>query len=220
MTSVYVIQAGDGPAIISRAQARAAGLDRYFTGQTCRRGHIAERRVSNCACIPCEAARGLAWRAANPEKSAAIYAKHKAANRETIQKQRAAYRAANAEKLRADNAARRALDPEKNRASKLRYRLAYPEKRANLERNRRARLRAAEGFHTDEDIARIYEAQKGRCACCQSKISRRAPVDHIHPLARGGSNWPKNLQILCKPCNSSKKDKDPLEFMQSLGLLL
>jgi 5-methylcytosine-specific restriction endonuclease McrA len=220
MSSVYVLQAEDGPAIISRAQARAAGLDRYFTAQTCRRGHIAERRVSNYACIPCEAARGLAWHAANPEKVSASEAKYKATNREAIQKRRAAYRAANAERLRADRSAQRQRDPEKNRKEMREYRLSNPEKRANLERNRRARLRAAEGFHTDEDIARIYEAQKGRCACCQSKVNRRAPVDHIHPLARGGSNWPKNLQILCKPCNSSKKDKDPLEFMQSLGLLL
>jgi hypothetical protein len=29
-----------------------------------------------------------------------------------------------------------------------------------------------------------------------------------------------NLQLLCAPCNLSKRAKDPIEFNQSLGLLL
>lgn len=28
--------------------------------------------------------------------------------------------------------------------------------------------------------------------------------DHITPLARGGTNDPANIQILCRPCNSRK----------------
>jgi hypothetical protein len=31
-------------------------------------------------------------------------------------------------------------------------------------------------------------------------------VDHIRPIARGGTNKTKNLQLLCGFCNSSKKD--------------
>jgi len=33
-------------------------------------------------------------------------------------------------------------------------------------------------------------------------------ADHIHPLARGGSA-DDVLQTLCRPCNSSKKDRMP-----------
>jgi hypothetical protein len=31
--------------IISRKEAKAAGLTRYFTGKPCKRGHVVERRV-------------------------------------------------------------------------------------------------------------------------------------------------------------------------------
>jgi len=39
--------------IISREQALAQGLTRYFTGEPCSRGHIAERQTSNTLCHEC-----------------------------------------------------------------------------------------------------------------------------------------------------------------------
>jgi hypothetical protein len=42
----------DKPQEIRRAAA-AAGQKRYYTGQACRQGHLAERFVSNGACIEC-----------------------------------------------------------------------------------------------------------------------------------------------------------------------
>jgi len=41
------------PEIISRADAKAAGLKRYFTGKPCPRGHIAERYVNSKGCREC-----------------------------------------------------------------------------------------------------------------------------------------------------------------------
>jgi hypothetical protein len=73
---------------VSRKEAQAQGLSKYFTGEACRRGHIAERYVAG-ACCECVSARkkeiyqerreevlaymkvqGAAYRAANPEKRA------------------------------------------------------------------------------------------------------------------------------------------------------
>ena len=41
------------PTRITRIAAADAGLNRFFTGLPCKRGHIAERQVSNGGCILC-----------------------------------------------------------------------------------------------------------------------------------------------------------------------
>jgi hypothetical protein len=42
----------DYPAILSREEAKALGLERYFTGKPCRNGHIAERSMRG-VCLEC-----------------------------------------------------------------------------------------------------------------------------------------------------------------------
>jgi len=42
------------------------------------------------------------------------------------------------------------------------------------------------------------------CTCCEEKDISKLEIDHIVPLARGGSNDETNLQVLCARCNSSK----------------
>ncbi|MFZ1365737.1 MAG: HNH endonuclease signature motif containing protein, partial [Brachymonas denitrificans] len=82
------------------------------------------------------------------------------------------------------------------------------------------RKQAAGGTHTAEDVADLFRLQRGKCACCRTSIKRCYHVDHIEPLARGGSNDRTNLQLLCPTCNTRKSAKHPIEFMQSRGLLL
>lgn len=41
------------PEIVTRAEAKARGLKRYFTGRPCKRGHICERYVNECICLHC-----------------------------------------------------------------------------------------------------------------------------------------------------------------------
>lgn len=38
---------------ISRAEAKARGLKRYFTGIPCKHGHVEERNASDSACVEC-----------------------------------------------------------------------------------------------------------------------------------------------------------------------
>ena len=87
-------------------------------------------------------------------------------------------------------------------------------------RNRRAAKRKSEGHHTAADIARIMEQQRGRCAYCPRSIRKSRHVDHIKPLSKGGSNWPRNIQLTCGPCNLKKNAKDPIEFARSIGKLI
>jgi 5-methylcytosine-specific restriction endonuclease McrA len=82
-------------------------------------------------------------------------------------------------------------------------------------------MRGSEGSHTAADIAEILKAQGGRCAYCRTSLNRaKKHVDHIVPLALGGSNGRANLQIACAACNQSKSARDPVTFAQSIGLLL
>lgn len=69
-------------------------------------------------------------------------------------------------------------------------------------------------------IPRIGALQNWRCAICRTSIKSAYEIDHIEPIARGGKHEPRNLQLLCKPCNGRKSAKDPIRHMQELGRLL
>lgn len=97
-----------------------------------------------------------------------------------------------------------------NRA--LKWAKSNPDKANLYSRNRRARLKKSEGFHTLDDIKRIYENQKGKCNYCGKELLSKYHVDHRMPLMLGGSNFPDNLQILCSTCNLKKHAAHPDEF--------
>jgi LmbE family N-acetylglucosaminyl deacetylase len=48
----------------------------------------------------------------------------------------------------------------------------------------------------------IWQRDGGRCVECSS--NRNLEYDHIIPLAMGGSNTMRNLQLLCEVCNGRK----------------
>jgi YHS domain-containing protein len=50
------------PDIISRKSARAAGQTFYFTGQPCKRGHVAKRYSHNANCVVCVRLIGAQWK--------------------------------------------------------------------------------------------------------------------------------------------------------------
>lgn len=54
--------------IISRKEAKAFGLKRYFTGKPCKHGHTEERRVHDGACCECQRNAYRVYAAENAEK--------------------------------------------------------------------------------------------------------------------------------------------------------
>jgi 5-methylcytosine-specific restriction endonuclease McrA len=50
---------------------------------------------------------------------------------------------------------------------------------------------------TGDDIKALLISQGGLCNACKCDISTSYHVDHVIALARGGTNWPDNLQLLC-----------------------
>lgn len=83
-------------------------------------------------------------------------------------------------------------------------------------RVRRERIFAQGGSYTKEDIALLYEVQKGICIYCEEALDGKYEIDHKIPVARGGSSWPENLQLLCRPCNRRKSDFTHEEYEERL----
>jgi 5-methylcytosine-specific restriction endonuclease McrA len=54
----------------------------------------------------------------------------------------------------------------------------------------------------DDVKTAVWRRDEGRCARCGSAESLE--FDHVIPLAMGGSNTARNLQLLCEPCNRQK----------------
>ena len=59
---------------------------------------------------------------------------------------------------------------------------------------------------TPEELMSLEERQYDRCALCGTYLSKniKPQVDHILPVALGGTNEPANLQLLCQICNLGK----------------
>ena len=65
---------------------------------------------------------------------------------------------------------------------------------------------------------RVLAKSGARCvACGVSSLERAIEVDHIVPRSKGGSDELSNLQALCYKCNSQKRDRDDLDFLQEIN---
>jgi HNH endonuclease len=49
---------------------------------------------------------------------------------------------------------------------------------------------------------RVWRRDEGRCVNCGSQVNLE--FDHVIPLAMGGSNTERNIQLLCERCNRAK----------------
>lgn len=61
----------------------------------------------------------------------------------------------------------------------------------------------------------VLARSKGVCVGCGAKSSEaRLHVDHIMPRSRNGRTILENLQALCGPCNTAKRDRDETDFVK------
>lgn len=51
----------------------------------------------------------------------------------------------------------------------------------------------------------VWRRDQGQCARCSSRLNLE--YDHIIPVAEGGSNTVRNIELLCEKCNRSKGKK-------------
>lgn len=174
----------------SRGEARTQNAKHYFTGLSCERGHVTARLTSHGRCVEC-----------GKEDDRRRYAK----KRDAILAYRAELYLRQAEEMR-----QRTRDWRKNN----------PDKAREQWRNRKAAKRHAEGKHSADDVKMLATWQRHKCAWCAARIKSGFHVDHIVPISKGGTNWPRNLQLLCAPCNQRKHARDPIVFARVEGRLL
>lgn len=216
--------------IISRKSARERGLTRYFTGMPCRAGHVAVRNVAEGKCDEC---RKLSWEKVRRRKGKKPF-------KPALAKRLAAEAG---ERFYSDGSTcpnghtgmrwtyngacvSCAKAASKKRCKSVGYAYArnwiknHPERARASIRATKAKRRGASGRYTEQDIARRLEQQRSKCAWCRTSISKKFHIDHIIPIALGGTNDPKNLQLLCVSCNCRKCAKHPLDFARQEGRLL
>lgn len=214
----------------TRSEAKETGSKWYFTGNPCPHGHVAPRMTTSGGCRTCAYARTAAYLSKKWEESSEWRIEKVAKERERRK------RPENIEHEREKSARRarekRLADPEYAEETRRRCRTYCAEvrkfdevaklKKITHHRTRRARKAGSEGHHTNDEISDLLAKQKYKCAECGVSVRKKGQrhVDHVMPLALGGSNWISNLQILCPTCNMSKGAKHPLDWAKSKGRLV
>lgn len=200
--------------LISRQEAIALGLKRYFSGIECINKHTCERYVSTKTCVQCLYARKRTdkGRINELKRRRAAYARDPS----KIDARNKAYAKANKEKRHEINKRYVNKNKEKIKEHKRAYAKRNPEILRGYFRRRHARLKGAQGSHTVEEIQAILVAQNFKCnnPYCREDLALERQLDHIvsltpaDPSQAPGANSADNLQWLCRTCNASKGNKD------------
>jgi len=56
------------------------------------------------------------------------------------------------------------------------------------------------------------------CPYCGGNLGAEPHADHIHPVAKGGLSTPRNMVMVCSPCNGAKRDLTLNQFISSRRL--
>lgn len=132
--------------IISRTEAKSLGLKRFFTGKPCIRGHLAERIVSNKACVECAKIRDKAYKDSHKEllraKSQARNESNKEYSRQYYLDNKQKYKDRSDKRYREKKEEILALqrrrfieNPGLNAEKNLRYRKKHPDRVVEIMRN-------------------------------------------------------------------------------------
>lgn len=125
------------------------------------------------------------------------------------EKNRASY-AKHREKRLATGAVRRTPQVlEVARAASAQWRLDNPEHAAFLRQRTKARRRTREGVAPRVRFTHVQLAARvayfgGKCWMCGARYEH---MDHVKPIAAGGSDMLSNLRPACAPCNFAKNGK-------------
>ncbi|RWC99796.1 MAG: HNH endonuclease [Mesorhizobium sp.] len=168
---------------VSRAEATAQELKRYFTGKPCKHGHICERYTRSKICVECCVANRKKWGEEYPEKVRVGIQRWVSQNEQKRRAASKAWRINNPEKKKAANEKWARGNPEKIRESQRKH---YAR---NLEKQReRSRLNHAARREEEKETSRLYrkkfperkrasEAKRRAQMKCSSAVGSYSPQD-------------------------------------------
>lgn len=181
---------------------------------------VTEFYYRNAACKVCTRKRVMEYRSKNIEDVLARNAKYRSENKEKIRLHDSIYYQKNSEKIIKKVAKWQQDNPEMVAIRNAKWRKANLESCRAYCQNRRSREASIGGKLSTGIAEKLFKLQHGKCACCGLPLGAGFHLDHIMPIALGGSNTDDNIQLLRARCNRQKSAKHPVDFMQSRGFLL
>lgn len=179
---------------ISRKDAIAKGLKRYFNGNPCKHGHTDERYVITSQCVACVKIRNKKDREQNPEKWKEYNKEYYKTNRERVTKVNQEWRDKNIERVQLNLSRWRKNNLEKTRM--------YTANRKAAKKN------ATPAWVTEDDkfiLREVYASARNK----ELSTGVEHHVDHVVPLQHekvcGLHVW-WNLQVLPASENLSKSN--------------
>lgn len=147
----------------------------------------------------------------NPEHYRAIQAKWRLNNRESERERGRKYYAENAERCREQSRKYYAENREELNRKNREWQISNPERCCANAARYRARKYNADGYDytTAELIKQKWEYYGDKCYICGKPAEA---IDHVIPLAAGGTHWVANLKPICASCNSRKRDQWPVDI--------
>lgn len=161
-------------------------------------------------CRPCQIEASKRRYKANPEPAKARSMAQRNSDKEAYSKYKKMYYEKNKNKIIAKVKAWASKNPKKVAGYVKKWDQSNPEVRAAIRHNRRAKEKGT-GRLSSDIVHKLMSIQTGKCRYCEASLDK-FHVDHIMPLALGGTNTDNNVQLLCPKCNLRKAAKHPLEF--------
>lgn len=184
-------------------------------GKPCRRCGTSEWYNSG-ACKECGRRNSRKWKENNQDKIREYSYQYYHENKEALNKKVRVWRRDNPEKVRRQKRRWRRANPKKAARSVENWVKSNPGKSAAIKRRYRAKRAEADGDFSPAEFKALCEQYNNRCLSCGKK--RKLTADHVLPLSMGGSNDISNIQPLCQPCNSGKRDRH-IDYRTKPGIL-
>lgn len=220
---------------ISRKDAIALGLKRYFTGKECSSGHIAERFCSSFACVVCSRRNFDSWSKSNPDalrlmcnrsyqrnadKKKESARQWRLKNAERVRLTSKQYRDNNKEKIKEYDAKKWSDNSKELYAKNRAWRAANPEiaRSYDVVRERRKSIKSPV---EDEEFSKFVFKEAASAAVRREKMyGFKWQVDHMVPLSRGGFHSWENIQVIPERLNRMKHSSmimtKPFEWLDYL----